>query len=142
MYEVRFIFLYHPAARYKVPVPKDPKQAAISGSRCFVIHVIYGVRFRLERRIVAQPWTNAWDGVANDKNRIRRSERLHDRAAMYLGASLDVSRLVLDSFDALLRAAAGGPDFPDGRATPLRRFQFGMSKSSLEKQRNELRCRP
>lgn len=90
MHEVRFIFLYHPAARYKVLVPKDPKQAAISGSRCFVIRVIYDVRFRL-KRIVAR--TNVWgkelDDIANDKNRIWRSERpvIAIIAPVYLGVS-------------------------------------------------------
>jgi len=73
MHEVRFIFLYDPAARYKVLVPKDPKQAAISGSRCFVIRVIYGVRFRLKRE--SWPWGKELDDIADDKNRIRPSER-------------------------------------------------------------------
>lgn len=91
-------FYTHPAARYKVPVPEDPKQAAISGSRCFVIHVIYGVRFRLKRE--------SWRGrgqtcggkklndIADDKNRIRRSERpvVAIIAPMYLGASLERHR--------------------------------------------------
>lgn len=49
MHEVRFIFLYQ-TGRYKVRVPKDVKTSCNlrSHSRCFVIPVIYGVRFRLK----------------------------------------------------------------------------------------------
>ena len=42
-------FFYTSPTDTKFLVPKDPKQAAISGSRCFVIPLIYGVRFRLEK---------------------------------------------------------------------------------------------
>ena len=94
MHEIRFIFLYHPAARYKVLVPKDPKQAAISGSRCFVIRVIYGVRFRLKKESLdnagqRRSWGKELDDIANDKNRIRRSERpvVTIIAPVYLGVS-------------------------------------------------------
>jgi len=94
MHEIRFIFLYHPAARYKVLVPKDPKQAAISGSRCFVIRVIYGVRFRLKKESLdnagqRRSWGKEFDDIANDKNRIRHSERpvVTIIAPVYLGVS-------------------------------------------------------
>jgi len=121
MHEIRFIFLYHPAARYKVLVPEDPKQAAISGSRCFVIRVIYGVRFRLKRESLddAGRGGKELDDIANDKNRIfgaasvplspqsRRCiwERpLDDVVAISIAATSKVSMPAV-----LLVFAAGGP---------------------------------
>lgn len=66
-------FFYIALGRYKVLVPEDPKQAAISGSRCFVIPVIYDARSRPNKRVT---WASVRrhekrNDIADDKDRTR-----------------------------------------------------------------------
>lgn len=145
-------FFYTALGRYKVLVPGDPKQAAISGSRCFVIPVIYGARSRPSKRVT---WASVRryekrDDIADDKDRTRvvaviaslylRSISLS--LTLFLFPSSDVSSAI--SIESIRAAAAEGPESWRIRLRTDARDSDnpGTSKSSLEKQRNELQRRP
>jgi len=154
MHEVRFIFLYHPVGA-EFTFPGDPKQAAISGSRCFVILVIYGARFRPEDRTARRRLRmSAREGRRRETERISRTIRIESRqrgassiicrveSVVRISCRLFLRRLVSKSRDTRRRrwrtrdgrrmAARLRPDVSSpGRVNPL-----------WEKQRNELRCRP